>query len=66
MTFFGTLVLAVSGLAGCSLILDSKQAQCVVNADCAQEDSEGHPVCQQGVCVESGLGPKGCVETAPT
>jgi hypothetical protein len=60
--FFGTLVLALSGLAGCTLVLDKQKAQCVVDADCAL-DFGGHPLCQQGVCVESGLGPEGCVDT---
>ena len=62
-TFFAAMVMALSNIAGCSLVLDSKETQCVVNADCVSMD--GHPVCQAGVCVESGLGPKGCVETAP-
>src|SRR5262245_42114865 len=33
-TFFGAMVLALSNIAGCSLVLDSKETQCVVNADC--------------------------------
>lgn len=46
------------GLGGCSLALDSSGQQCTVNADC--ERFADHPVCDQGVCVQSGLGPPGC------
>src|SRR6185503_15611315 len=48
--------------AGCTFVLDNKQTQCVVDADCLSFG--GHPLCEAGVCVESGLGPKDCVDTS--
>jgi hypothetical protein len=45
-------------LGGCSLFLDSSSQQCSVNADC--EHLGNHPFCQQGVCVQSNLGPEDC------
>jgi hypothetical protein len=49
--------------AACTLLLDRNSTQCQSDADCAK--FSGHPYCQQGVCVPSGLGPQGCVVTAP-
>lgn len=49
--------------AGCSLIIDKGSAQCQTDADCSRFG--GHPLCQGGVCVVSGLGPEGCVSSAP-
>jgi hypothetical protein len=58
-----TIAWAASALlcaAGCSFALDSGTKQCTTNTDCERFD--GHPVCSMdGVCVSSGLGPKGCV-----
>jgi len=45
-------------LGGCSFVLDSSSQQCSVNADC--EHLGNHPFCQQGVCVQSNLGPEDC------
>jgi hypothetical protein len=50
------------GLAGCSVVVDRKAAQCEVDADCAAFD--GFPTCLEGVC--SALGPAGCFQGAPT
>jgi hypothetical protein len=50
--------LLCGALGGCSFVLDSSSQQCTVNTDC--ERFANHPVCQQGVCVESGLGPPNC------
>ena len=44
--------------AGCSLALDTESAQCTADADCERFGT--YPVCQEGVCVPSGLGPQGC------
>jgi hypothetical protein len=55
----GTAALLLCGaLSGCSFVLDSKSEQCAVQADC--EHLSGHPACQQGVCVQSNLGPTDC------
>ncbi|HEY0991194.1 MAG TPA: hypothetical protein VGD80_29275, partial [Kofleriaceae bacterium] len=48
--------LAAAG--GCSLAVDTSVAQCSLDIDC--ERFGGHPLCQDGVCVPSGLGPPGC------
>ena len=50
--------LLCGALGGCSVFLDSSSQQCMTNTDC--ERFADHPVCQQGVCVQSGLGPPGC------
>ena len=55
-----TLVIALSG---CSFLVDRSAEQCKTDADCVQFG--GHPACQGGVCVSSGLGPEGCVIGAP-
>ena len=49
--------------AGCSLILDRSTAQCHTDDDCTRFG--GHPLCQGGVCVPSGLGPEGCFAGTP-
>jgi hypothetical protein len=61
-------VVAVAGgcllaSAGCSLLVDRGTAQCKTDADCLRFG--GHPYCQDGVCVPSGLGPEGCVIGKP-
>ncbi|HEX3762777.1 MAG TPA: hypothetical protein VHW23_28975 [Kofleriaceae bacterium] len=52
-----TAALLYAALGGCSFVLDSSSKQCSVDADCS---GPNHPVCQENVCVESGLGPDGC------
>jgi ABC-type phosphate transport system substrate-binding protein len=57
-------LLAVAGcasLAACSALID-RSDQCRVDADCM---FEGHPLCRAGICVSSGLGPKGCFFGTP-
>jgi hypothetical protein len=49
--------------AGCSLILDKKTEQCSIDSDC--DHFGGHPYCQEGYCVASGLGPEGCIIGTP-
>src|SRR5689334_15401840 len=49
--------------SGCSLLVDRSTAQCHVDSDCLRFG--GHPLCQNGICVASGLGPEGCVTTPP-
>ena len=63
-----TAVVALAGLlnlagAGCSLLVDRNTAQCHTDADCTKFG--GHPLCQNSICVASGLGPEGCVAGAP-
>ena len=55
--------LLCGALGGCSVFLDSSSQQCMTNTDC--ERFADHPVCQQGVCVQSGLGPPGCFFPTP-
>jgi hypothetical protein len=61
-----TVALALIGaLAGCSFVLDSDKVQCQVDSDC-NSHFEGHPVCQEGVCKDLGLGPQSCFLGTPT
>jgi len=53
----------VVGAGGCSLLLDRSTTQCKTDDDCTRFG--GHPLCQEGVCVASGLGPEGCFEGTP-
>lgn len=48
--------------AGCTVALDRDDKQCSVNADC--EKFGGFPTCENNVCVASGLGPEGCINTS--
>ena len=57
------LALALFG-TGCSFIYDKGETQCAVDADC--DAFAGHPSCQQGLCVASGLGPAGCFFGTPS
>jgi hypothetical protein len=50
-------------VAGCSFVLDKQTDQCVTDVDCVHFG--GHPYCQQGVCVASGLGPENCTPGTP-
>jgi hypothetical protein len=53
-----TIALAL-GTAGCTFVLDNQKNQCETNADCAH--FKGHPLCDDGVCVVSGLMPDDCI-----
>ncbi len=53
----GLLALLLAG-TGCSLSLDTESTQCATDDDCVRFGT--YPVCQEGVCVPSGLGPPGC------
>jgi hypothetical protein len=57
-TILWTMALALSGAAGCTFVLDSQKSQCETSADC--EHFRGHPLCEEGVCVASGLMPDDC------
>lgn len=57
-------IMALFGaVAGCSFLLDPQSTQCRSDADCVKFG--GHPTCEAGVCVASGLGPEGCVIDPP-
>ncbi|HEX8953032.1 MAG TPA: hypothetical protein VF945_14355, partial [Polyangia bacterium] len=60
------VALAAAGLApvaGCSLLVDRSATQCKTDDDCTRFG--GHPQCENGVCVASGLGPAGCFAGTP-
>jgi hypothetical protein len=54
----GILAVLMLGASACSFIVQGKTDQCKSDADC--EHFGNHPSCQEGVCVESNLGPPGC------
>ena len=49
-------------------MLDRDIVQCSTDVECAQFEmgNTAHAVCSQGICVDSGLGPRGCFSGAPT
>jgi ABC-type phosphate transport system substrate-binding protein len=55
---------ALVSLSACSLVVDKGTTQCTQESDCL--DFGGHPTCQQGVCVPSGLGPTDCFFGEPS
>jgi hypothetical protein len=54
-------------ITSCSFVLDTKQTQCSVDADCAHFSNEenGHVTCQSGVCQKSAMGPWNCFPGDP-
>jgi hypothetical protein len=68
------LVLAVALTAlfpqtnACSVALDRDGEQCSTDQDCAKFENATttHAVCREGLCVNSGLGPKGCFSGSPS
>jgi hypothetical protein len=62
--FGGALTaLFLGSAAACSVLLDDNSVQCRTDSDCAQFG--GHPYCQSGACVSSGLGPSDCFYGTP-
>jgi len=59
-------VLAISTSA-CSVMFDRNIKQCATDLDCAafETGDTAYAVCSEGVCVNSGLGPKGCFSGTP-
>ena len=49
--------------AACTALVDRSSTQCEADSDC--ERFGGHPYCQGGVCVASGLGPADCFYGTP-
>ncbi|WNG56361.1 hypothetical protein F0U59_17520 [Archangium gephyra] len=60
----GLLAVLLLACTGCSLVVDANANQCVTDADCVTLDSAA--ICQEGVCVPSGLGPPGCFLGEPS
>ena len=60
-----TVVLPLA--SGCSFTVDRDMVQCTTDLDCEKFESgaTAHAICSQGLCVDSGLGPKGCFAGAP-
>jgi hypothetical protein len=60
-------VLAISTSA-CSVMFDRNIKQCATDLDCVSFETgdTAYAVCSEGVCVNSGLGPKGCFSGTPT
>jgi hypothetical protein len=52
----------------CTLAIDRNVVQCNSDSDCATFEASRatHVVCRQNVCVDSGLGPRGCYSGEPT
>lgn len=63
MAWAAITVASLGAGTGCSFLLDQQTSQCSTDADCIKFG--GHPSCQAGVCVASGLGPEGCVIDPP-
>lgn len=61
------LAVAFPVTSACSVVVDRDLEQCRSDLDCAQFETgnTAHAVCRQGVCVNSGLGPKGCFAGTP-
>ena len=59
---------ALSVTSGCSVMIDRDIMQCRVDLDCAKYETgaTAHAVCSQGICADSGLGPKGCFSGSAT
>ena len=51
----------------CSVVIDRSSVQCSTDLDCAKFETgnTAHAVCSQNICVNSGLGPKGCFSGTP-
>ena len=60
--------LAGAATTACSLAIDRNTLQCSTNADCTRFESNdiALALCQDGQCVDSGLGPKGCFFGTPS
>jgi hypothetical protein len=65
---FALAVALLPSVSACSLIVNRHDRQCHTDADCSKFDTGAvaQAVCQNNVCVDSGLGPKGCFSGTPT
>src|SRR5580698_8409499 len=57
------VVLTLLACGACTALLDRNATQCASDDDCLRFG--GHPSCQSGVCVASGLGPADCFSGTP-
>ena len=66
LSFALAIVLPLTG--ACSVMFDRGITQCATDSDCATYETgdTAYAVCSEGVCVNSGLGPKGCFSGTPT
>jgi hypothetical protein len=62
------LAVALPITSACSVTIDRTMVQCRADTDCAKFETgnTAHALCSQGICVNSGLGPKGCFAGTPT
>src|SRR5580658_6995503 len=60
----GAAAAALLASAACTVFVNHDAAQCQSDSDC--EHFGGHPYCQAGVCVVSGLGPTNCFYGTPS
>jgi hypothetical protein len=62
------LAFALPLATACSAMFDRDIVQCSTDLDCAKFETgnTAHALCSQGICVNSGLGPKGCFYGTPT
>jgi hypothetical protein len=62
------LVAVLPLMSACSVMMDRDIVQCTTDVECAKFETgnTAHAICSQGVCVNSGLGPKGCFSGTPT
>jgi hypothetical protein len=62
-----TLAMMLPLLGACTVAMDRDIVQCKTDLDCAkfESDTTEHVVCNQGLCVNSGLGPRGCFSGTP-
>lgn len=60
----GLLVSLLVACASCSLSVDTTATQCSTDDDCIHFGT--YPLCQEGICVPSGLGPPGCFKGEPS
>jgi hypothetical protein len=64
-------VVAMAGVfalaSACSFTVDREMQQCTSDHDCIRFETgdTAHAVCSDGVCVNSGLGPRGCYYDSP-
>jgi hypothetical protein len=63
LTRWTGILLFVAASAACTLLLDRSAVQCHTDSDCARFGS--HPLCSNGICTRSGLGPKECFFGTP-
>lgn len=60
----GTAAAALLASAACTVFVNHDATQCQSDSDC--EHFGGHPYCQAGVCVASGLSPTNCFYGTPS